>query len=131
MKTDHELPVFRFRESLTARLRQTRDVTKALRHSLRATREFFDASHAAVAVAAPGDPRASLLLSIPGDPGWDLELLAGFIRNRYPAIPPRVLVAPLRRGGRTWAAIALQRVVPFDRGAVSYTHLTLPTKRIV
>ena len=118
MKTDHELPLFRFRESLTAQLRQTRDVTKALRHSLRATREFFDASHAAIAVVQPGEPRAELLLSLPEDPGWDLELLAAFIGNRYPAIPPRVLIAPLRRGGRTWAALALQRVVAFDRGAI-------------
>ena len=29
-----------------------------------------------------------------------------------------ILIAPLRRGGRTWAAIALRRVLPFDRAAI-------------
>jgi signal transduction histidine kinase len=93
-------------------------VTKALRYSLRATREFFGASHAAVAVARPGETQAAVLLAIPDDRGWNLDLLARFIRSRYPQIPEDILIAPLRRGGRTWAAIALRRVEPFDRGAI-------------
>jgi len=118
MKAGHELPLFRFREALSTQLKQTRDVTKALRHSLRATREFFEASHAAIAVARPGEAEAELLLALPEDPHWDLGLLAAFIGNRYPAIPPDLLMAPLRRGGRTWAAMALRRRAPFDRGAI-------------
>ncbi|HEX5043273.1 MAG TPA: ATP-binding protein [Candidatus Polarisedimenticolaceae bacterium] len=118
MKAGHELPLFRFREALSTQLKQTRDVTKALRHSLRATREFFGASQAAIAVARPGEREAELLLTLPDGGGWDLALLAAFIGNRYPAIPPDMLVAPLRRGGRTWAAIALRGVRPFDRGAI-------------
>ncbi|HET9300266.1 MAG TPA: ATP-binding protein [Candidatus Polarisedimenticolaceae bacterium] len=118
MKAGHELPLFRFREALSTQLKQTRDVTKALRHSLRATREFFQASHAAVAVARPGEAEAELLLTLPDGAGWDLTLLAAFIGNRYPTIPQDMLVAPLRRGGRTWAAIALRRRTPFDRGAI-------------
>ena len=74
--------LFRFREALYAQLKQTRDVTKALRHSLRAAREFFDASHAAVAVARPGEAQAEVLLAIPDDRGFDLELLTRFIRSR-------------------------------------------------
>lgn len=118
MKAGHELPLFRFREALSTQLKQTRDVTKALRHSLRATRDFFDASHAAIAVAHPGEAVAELLLALPEDPHWDLALLGAFIGNRYPTIPPDQLVAPLRRGGRTWAAIALRGRAAFDRGAI-------------
>ncbi len=118
MKAGHELPLFRFREALSTQLKQTRDVTKALRHSLRATREFFQASHAAIAVARPGEAAAELLLAVPEDLGWDLALLAAFIHNRYPEIPKDLLVAPLRRGGRTWAAIVLRGRGPFDRGAI-------------
>ena len=118
MKAGHELPLFRFREALSTQLKQTRDVAKALRHSLRVTREFFGASHAAIAVARPGETSAELLLALPEDPHWDVGLLAAFIGNRYPAIPPDLLVAPLRRGGRTWAAMALRQPTPFDRGAI-------------
>ena len=75
MKTGHERPLFRFREALSAQLKQTRDVTKALRYALRATREFFEASHAAVAVARPGETQAEVLLAIPEDRGWNLDLL--------------------------------------------------------
>ena len=70
----------------------------------------------------------------PGDPGY----VSGFLGGAAADDPRAVLVARdvLSRGGSaadaaTAAALVMAVTLPSRAGPVSYTHLTLPTKRIV
>jgi len=103
-----ELEFLKLLDRLSRQLKHMQDPQKALRQALRDAREFLDASHGCIAVAQSGR-RASLLLATPDDRQWDLDMLAGFIRHQRPAIPDDVVIAPLRRRGGAWAAMALMR----------------------
>jgi len=103
-----ELEFLKLLDRLSRQLKHMQDPQKALRQALRDAREFLDASHGCIAVAQSGR-RASLLFATPDDRQWDLDMLAGFIRHQRPAIPDDVVIAPLRRRGGAWAAMALMR----------------------
>jgi signal transduction histidine kinase len=109
VSTTRELEFLRFLDSLGTHLRPMRDAQKALRHALRGMREFFKASHACVAVGRPGRLEADLLFAIPRSGPWDRSLLARFIDLRRPELGRDLLIAPLRRHGGTWGAMAFLR----------------------
>ena len=108
LSPSRELEFLKLLDRLSSQLKHMRDPQKALRQALREAREFLDASHGCIAVAQSGR-RASLLFATPDDRQWDLDMLAGFIRHQRPAIPDDVVIAPLRRRGGAWAAMALMR----------------------
>jgi len=57
-----------------------------------------------------------VLFAIPKNGQWDLDVLARFIRHERPEIRDDLLIAPLRRRGGPWAALALMRAGrPYDR----------------
>jgi two-component system NtrC family sensor kinase len=111
-----ELEFHKFFDSLSQHLKPMREPRKALAHALRESREFFQATRGCIAVAEVGQRDANLLLTLPKDGNWDLEHLERFIRHRHPPARGDVMMAPLRRRGAAWAALALLRPQPiFDR----------------
>src|SRR5215204_6387999 len=106
---ERELEFLQFLDGLTGRLKPMRDAEKALRFALRDTREFFHAAHACLAVVQAGRPHAEIRFAMPKGVAWDRELLFRFIRYQHPPVADTMLLAPLRRRGRTWAAMALER----------------------
>ena len=114
---ERELEFLQFLDGLTGRLKPMRDAEKALRFALRDTREFFHAAHACLAVVQAGRPHADIRFAMPKGVPWDRELLFRFIRYQHPPVADTMLLAPLRRRGRTWAAMALERrEPPYDEG---------------
>jgi nitrogen-specific signal transduction histidine kinase len=103
-----------FLDQLKNDLRAVREDQNALRLSLRRTCEHFKVGDGCIAVAMPDGSRAELISVIPRDGNWDLECLAEFIHKRRPRIPPDVIMAPLFRRGRLWAALALRGRQPFE-----------------
>ena len=120
-----ELDFLKLLDRLSRQLKHMQDPQKALRQALRDAHEFLGASRGCVAEVQSGRPRATLLFAVRDDGQWDLDMLAGFIRHQRPAIPEDVLIAPLRRRGGAWAAMALKRPErPFE------DHDRKPLKRI-
>src|SRR4051794_5804871 len=109
---DRELEFLQFLDGLAGHLKPMRDAAKALRFALRGTREFFQAEHGCVAVVQAGRSEAELLIATPKGTTWDRDLLFRFIRHQHPHIADTMLLAPIRRRGRTWAAMALGRSGP-------------------
>lgn len=115
LPSDRELAAFKFLDALGGHLKNVREPRKALRHGLRDTREFFQATHGCVAVLQPGAPEAEVLFTLPKGGRWNLDVLTGFIRNTRPPVPRDMLVAPLRGRRGPWGAIALSRPgLPYD-----------------
>lgn len=116
LSPERELEQFRQLDLLMIQLRQARDVTRAVGQTLRAAQQAFEAD-GCVAMAPPGE-KPQVLVSIPR-PGidWPLDLMASFIREEHPSLPPGLMMAPIRRRGRSWAALALRRppAFPFER----------------
>ena len=111
-----ELTALKFFDGLAAHLRDVREPHKALRHALRDTREFFQATHGCIATLPAGRPEADLLFTLPKQADWDLGVLTRYIRHRNPPDQLDMLIASLRRRGGTWGAIALVRPgLPYDR----------------
>jgi two-component system NtrC family sensor kinase len=116
LPSDRELAAFKFLDGLGAQLRDAREPRNALRYALRDTREFFQATHACIATLPVGRPEADLLLTLPKDATWNLEVLTRFIRHEHPPVQPHMLIGPVRRRGGAWGAIALiRRGLPYDR----------------
>ena len=116
LRLEQELRVLKFLDRLSTHLKQMRDPQKALRHVLREVRECLNVTFGCVAVLQDDRPRANPLFAIPRDGQWDLDLLARFIRHEHPAIRGDLLMAPLRRHGGAWAAMAFMRPErPYDR----------------
>jgi len=116
LPSDRELAAFKFLDSLGAQLKDVREPRNALRYALRDTREFFQATHACIATLPAGQPEADLLLTLPKDANWNLEVLTRFIRHEHPPVQPHMLIGPVRRRGGAWGAIALIRQgLPYDR----------------
>jgi signal transduction histidine kinase len=105
-------------DRLFTRLRGVRDADGAMRHVLRTAVLHFAADRGAVAVLRPGPGEANVIYELPrhGD-AWDRALLTAFIRRRDPSVPTDLLLAPIRRRGRSWGVLALARErAPFDHG---------------
>lgn len=120
MKPERRVDLFALLDPLSTQLGRSVEVDKALRFTLRATKEFFEASSACVAVLRPGPSLAEMKFALPDGAGCDLSLLTAFIREKHPAIPHDLIVGPVRRRGRAWAALALARPGrPFERGTGS------------
>jgi signal transduction histidine kinase len=114
---EQELGLLRLSRGLTARLGDVRDDERIVRRSLREARDFFGADEACVAFPAPDPPGAVLHHTLPDSGTWDLTILGAFLRGERPRIPFDLLLAPVRRRKRTWAAIALRRKeAEFERG---------------
>jgi len=103
-----------FLDQLKNDLRAVREDQNALRFSLRRACEHFKVGDGCIAVATPDGSNAELIAVIPRDGKWDLECLAEFIQKRRPRIPADVIMAPLFRRGRLWAALALRGQQPFE-----------------
>jgi signal transduction histidine kinase len=111
-----ELQVLKFLDHLTGHLRQTREPRKALWHALRECRSFFHAVRGCIATADAGDERARLLIAVPREGNWELDLIGRFIRNAHPPVRSDLMMAPIRRRGAAWGVLALERPAPaFDR----------------
>ncbi len=103
------LDVYVLLETLASYLRGTRDVGRALRFTLRAAMEFFEAEAGCIAVLAPGRPAAEVAFSLPERREWPAPLLTDFILASHPQVPTHLLLAPLRRRRRAWGVLALSR----------------------
>ena len=69
---ERELAALKFIDGLSGHLTDVREPHKALRHALRDTREFFQATHGCIATLRAGRPEADLLFTVPKHTGWDL-----------------------------------------------------------
>jgi two-component system NtrC family sensor kinase len=111
-----ELAALKFLDGLAAHLKDVREPHKALRHALRDTREFFQATHGCIATLHAGRPEADLLFTLPKQADWDLGVLTSYIRHTRPPVQRDMLMASLRRRGGAWGAIAFIRPgLPYDR----------------
>src|SRR2546425_9150207 len=111
-----ELAALKFLDGLAVQLKDVREPDKALRHALRDTREFFQATHGCIATLHAGRPEAELRFTLPKQAVWDLGVLTRYIRHTHPPVQRDMLIGSVRRRGGAWGAIAL--VAPghaFDR----------------
>jgi signal transduction histidine kinase len=116
LPSERELAAFKFLDGLNVHLKDVREPQKALRHALRDTREFFQATHGCIASLQAGRPEADLLFTLPKEDNWNRDVLTRFIRNMHPRVQSDMLIAPLRRRRGAWGAIALTRPGrPYDR----------------
>jgi two-component system, NtrC family, sensor kinase len=115
LSTSRELEFLKFLDKLSRHLRSIREPRKALGHALRESRIFFQATRGCVAVAEGGEPEARVLLTVPRDGSWDLQHIGRFIRHTHPPARTGVMMAPIRRHGAAWGAMAFTRPQPaFD-----------------
>jgi len=116
LSESRELAALKFLDRLAAHLREVREPHKALRHALRDTREFFQASHGCIATLRAGRVEAGLLFTLPQQTDWDMGVLTRYIRHMRPPVQRDMLIGSVRRRGGAWGALAL--VAPgrtFDR----------------
>lgn len=103
-----QMKLLRFHSELHTRLRNVREVRKAVVFGLRSAREVFGAGEAAFAMIKPGEPGARVLFRIPRDSEWDTGLLTEYIKGKRPQIPWNKLLGPVGRRGRNWGVLALR-----------------------
>src|SRR4029453_19487253 len=100
LSVEREIAALKFIDGLSAHLKDVGEPHKALRHALRDTREFFRASHGCIATLRMGRSEADLLFTLPKHAGWDLGVLARYIRHTHPPVQPDMMIgAVMRRGG--------------------------------
>jgi signal transduction histidine kinase len=110
-----ELEFLKFLDTLGQYLRSTRDPRKAMAFVLREGRAFFQAAAGCIAVVEAGEPAAQLVVALPRGDGWDLDHIARFIRHSRPPVRADLVLAPIRRRGAAWGAMAFTRPSPpFD-----------------
>jgi len=109
LPVERELAALKFIDGLSGHLTDVREPHKALRHALRDTREFFQASHGCIATLRAGRPEADVLFTLPKHTGWDLSVLTRYIRHTYPPVQRDMLIGSVRRRGGAWGAMALVR----------------------
>ena len=97
-----------FLDELKSNLRAVREDQNALRLSLRRSCEHFKVDEGCIAVVAPGGSRAELIAVIPRGRKVGSGLPCGFLKKQRPRIPPNIVMAPIQRRGRLWAALALR-----------------------
>jgi signal transduction histidine kinase len=107
LPASRELAALRFIDGLSDHLKDVREPQKALRHVLRDARQFFAAERGCIATLGAGRAEADLLFTLPKHPGWDLGLLARYIRHAHPPLEPGMLIGSIRRRGGAWGAIAV------------------------
>jgi two-component system NtrC family sensor kinase len=111
-----ELAALTFLDGLAAHLKDAREPHKALRHALRDTREFFQATQGCIATLHAGRPEADLLFTLPKQAAWDLGVLTRYIHHTHPPVQRDMLIASVRRRGGAWGAIALIRPgLPYEQ----------------
>jgi signal transduction histidine kinase len=116
LPVNRELAALKFLDGLAAHLKDVREPHKALRHTLRDTREFFRATHGCIATLHAGRPEAGLLFTLPQHADWDLGVLTRYIRHPHPPVQRDMVLASLQRRGGAWGAIALIRPgLSYDR----------------
>lgn len=103
-----DIALLAFLDELKTNLRAVREEQSAFRLSLRRACEHFQVSQGCLAVLSPDRSRAKLISVVPRESNWDLDCLAAFLRKQRPRIPSNVIVAPVYRRGRLWAALALR-----------------------
>lgn len=114
MNEPFQLKLLRLQADLRSRLASAHDVRKVVVYGLRAAMELFAAPDGAMATLNPGQDRAWLGFSLPRDGDWDRQLFTRYLAGARPPIPEDTLLAPVRRRGRNWTALALRhRGVPF------------------
>jgi signal transduction histidine kinase len=109
LEVQRELAALKFIDDLSAHLKEIREPHKALRYTLRYTRDFFQADHGCVATLRPGGQTADLLFTLPKQTDWDLEVLTGYIRHAHPPVQRDMLIGSVLRRGGAWGAIAVVR----------------------
>ena len=115
--TVKDLALWSFLDQLKTQLRTIREDRKALRFCLRLTCEYFQVHEGCFAILCPDGSEAEAVSLVPRDGQWDLNLLAAFLRKENPAIPRTIILAPVSRRGRLWAALALKSQNEFERHA--------------
>ncbi|MEM1181670.1 MAG: hypothetical protein AAGM22_25225, partial [Acidobacteriota bacterium] len=115
MRDDFQLGFLKLQERLRSRLHDVHDPHKALVWTLRALKELFSADRAAVAVRHSGRPDAEISFSLPSDGEWDLELFGAYLDEAKPEIPSSLLLGPVKRRGRNWAVLVLERDASFEK----------------
>ena len=103
-----------FLDELKNNLRAVREDQNALRLSLRRSCEHFKVDDGCIAVAAPDRSHVEPIAVIPRGGKWDLGCLAAFLQKQRPRIPPNIIMAPIHRRGRLWAALALRGEREFE-----------------
>jgi signal transduction histidine kinase len=115
LSPSRELEFLKFLDTLGQYLGSTRDPRKALTFALREGRTFFQAESGCIAVAEAGQADARLLIALRRDDEWDLTHIGRFIRHMRPPVRRDVVLAPIRRRGAAWGAMAFRRTSPpFD-----------------
>lgn len=107
MEEQFQVKLLRLQADLHSQLRNLSDARKVLILGLRKVRVLFDADKAVVAVVRPGRSQADRLFTMPRSAQWDYALLTQYIFEERPPIPSNTVLAPVRRWGRHWAALAL------------------------
>jgi two-component system, NtrC family, sensor kinase len=110
LSSSRELEFLKFLDTLGQYLRATRDPRKALTFALREGRAFFQAESGCIAVAEAGQD-ARMLIALRRD-DWDLAHIGRFIRHTRPPVRSDVVLAPIRRRGAAWGAMAFRRASP-------------------
>ena len=110
-----DLAVWTFLDELKSYLRSVSDDHRALTFSLRRTCEHFKVDEGCIAVLTPDGSRADLISVIPRGARWDLDRLAAFLQKQRAHIPQDIIIAPVNRRGRLWAALALRGQRDFKR----------------
>ena len=110
LSPSRELEFLKFLDTLGQYLRATHDPRKALTFALREGRTFFEAESGCIAVAEAGKD-ARVLIALRRD-DWDLAHIGQFIRHTRPPVRSDVVLAPIRRRGAAWGAMAFRRASP-------------------
>lgn len=109
MRDDFQLGLLKLQEQLRSRLHDVHEPHKALVWTLRGARELFGADAGAVALRRYGRGGAEVTFSLPGNAPWDLDVLSAYLAEGRPDIPASLLLGPVKRRGRNWAVLVLER----------------------
>jgi len=104
-----ELRLWQRLHGLATQCKDGRDIDKILRSTLRLALDFFSAEAGCVVVRPPGHSAVDMHFSAPRDHHWDLDFLSAFLRGDDVCVPDDQMYARLRRNGRMWGLLALDR----------------------
>lgn len=104
-----ELELYRFLNRVRAPLQTSRNADQALRSVLRSTIPFLGADAGCIATMQPGETAAQVQFRVPVEATFPMDSLAAPLRGEWPSLPPSMLIAIIRRRGRPWGVMALQK----------------------